>query len=130
MQQRGAQFVRTPKDHQYALQSAYTYSGGKNYKGLRADASAINWGLAVLELGGALTVIVMANLFLVELDKAKNPGQYFYHAANCCYFALCFAILTCILAVILILWNCADREWNSLGRSCPPLSFYVRQVSY
>lgn len=112
MQQRGAQFVRTPKDHQYALQSAYTYSGGKNYKGLRADASAINWTLAVLELGVATTVIVMANLFLIDIHKVKNPGQDFYHSMNCCYFAICLGILTCIMAVILILWNCADREFE------------------
>lgn len=91
------------------LRQSFAISPNKNYGGTRGDSAALNWALAVLEIGGAVAVIVFSYRFLEAYGDFEGKSvQNFTKAYYCCQFLLGLSILTTALLTLYVLWVFAD----------------------
>lgn len=109
MSLQSAQFPPQSAGHWQALRQSLTATQGKNYGGTRGDSAAINWALAILEIGAATTIIVFSFTFLSAMGTLKGRSeQNFSTAYYCAQFVLGLAILTVTIFTLYVLWVFAD----------------------
>lgn len=93
------------------LKQSFAYSPGKTYGGTRGDSAAINWVLAVLELGASITVTVFCYRFLSRMNAHSTESERSYKAAYyCSQFVFGLSILTIAILTLYILWVFADSK--------------------